>query len=354
MGVFYQPMKVLVTGGSGFIGSNFIRYLHAQEPTTKIVNLDNWKTYASQHGSDVSETGEKIQGNEQSPWLFNIDGDIADSACVQPIISEVDAVINFAAQTHVVRSIMNARDFIHSNIEGVNNLLELSLKHGLKRFIHISTDEVYGSCKTGSFTETSPLCPNNPYSATKAAGDLLIRSYMVTYKFPAVILRPSNNFGPFQFPEKVLPVFILNAMEDKPLPLYGDGSNIREWLFVEDTCAAVYTALNNFKAGEIFNVGGGHELANSELARMVLDAMGKPNDRIQHVKDRPGHDWRYSLDTKKIMDELGWKPSGNFKENLAKTIQWYQDHRDWCTDRTAIAESFRKAYRQQYGVYTAL
>ncbi len=313
-------MRLLVTGGAGFIGSNFIRYIIKKYPQYKVINLDKL-TYAGN-----LDNLKDIENN--SNYTF-VKGDICDRGIVDKLSKDVEAIVNFAAQSHVDRSIIDASDFIRTNIDGTYNLLEATKRHKISRLIHCSTDEVYGSIDEGSFKETSPLSPNSPYAASKAAADMVVHSYRVTFNLPAVVARSSNNFGPYQYPEKIIPLFITNALEDKPLPLYGDGMNVRDWLYVVDNCEAIDLVLHKGKKGEIYNIGGGNELRNIDLTRMVLKVLGKPESLIQPVKDRPGHDRRYSLDCSKIERELGWTPRFDFEKALEETVKWYVDNQWW-------------------------
>ena len=311
--------KILVTGGMGFIGSNFIRYLLTAYPTVRIVNLDKL-TYAA--------TRKTLREVENNPRYCLVRGDICDAATVGAAMQGCGTVVNFAAESHVDRSIVSAHAFIKTNIDGVRVLMDSARRQGVTRFLHISTDEVYGSRPKGSFRETDPLEPNSPYAASKAAADLLVRSYVVTYGLPALITRSSNNFGPYQFPEKVIPLFITNILEGKPVPLYGDGRNIRDWLFVEDNCRAIDLVLQKGVCGEIYNIGAGNELMNIDLTRRILALLGKDQSWITPVADRLGHDRRYSIATAKIRS-LGFRPRRDFARALAYTIAWYRDNRSW-------------------------
>lgn len=313
-------MRLLVTGGAGFIGSNFIRYIIKKYPQYKIINLDKL-TYAGN-----LDNLKDIENN--SNYTF-VKGDICDIRLVDELTKDVEAIVNFAAESHVDRSIIDASDFIRTNIDGTYNLLEATKRHKISRLIHCSTDEIYGSIDEGSFKETSPLSPSSPYAASKAAADMVVHSYRVTFNLPTIVARSSNNFGPYQYPEKIIPLFITNALENKPLPLYGDGMNVRDWLYVIDNCEAIDLILHKGKEGEIYNIGGGNELKNIDLTRMVLKILGKPESLIQPVKDRPGHDRRYSLDCSKIEKELGWTPGFDFERALEETVKWYVDNQWW-------------------------
>jgi dTDP-glucose 4,6-dehydratase len=315
-----EDMRLLVTGGAGFIGSNFIRHIIKKYPRYKIINLDKL-TYAGN-----LDNLKDIENN--SNYTF-IKGDICDRKIVDDLSKDVEAIVNFAAQSHVDRSIIDASEFLRTNIDGTYNLLETTKRHNISRFVQISTDEVYGSIGKGSFKETDPLSPSSPYAASKAAADMIVHSYRVTFNLPTIVARSSNNFGPYQYPEKIIPLFITNALEDKPLPLYGDGMNVRDWLYVVDNCEAIDLILHKGKEGEIYNIGGGNELKNIDLTRMVLKIVGKPESLIQPVKDRPGHDRRYSLDCSKIEKELGWTPGFDFEKALEETVKWYMDNQWW-------------------------
>lgn len=314
-------MKLLITGGAGFIGSNFIRFIHNKHHGWQIINLDKL-SYAGNLRN--------LEGLAGEHYRF-VKGDIADAGVVHKIITEgPDIVVNFAAESHVDRSIDNPAPFIESNIKGAQVLLEAARRGGVKKFIQVSTDEVYGSLgPAGIFREDSPLAPNSPYSASKAAADLLCRSYFKTYRLPVIITRCSNNFGPRQFPEKLIPVIINNAIENKPIPIYGDGLNVRDWIYVTDHCRALEAVILGGRDGEVYNIGGGKELTNLQLAEEILKLLGKPRSMIQHVKDRPGHDRRYAVDSSKICRELGWRPAHNFPVALQETIAWYVSNRRW-------------------------
>jgi len=312
-------IKILVAGGLGFIGSNFIRHLMNQDPEIKIVNLDKM-TYAA--------NPDNLKDVEKNPNYEFVKGDICDLKLVEKIVNDnVDAIINFAAETHVDRSIMSAGLFITSNIFGTYNLLEVARKNDVKRFIQIGTDEVYGSISEGSFDEAAKLNPSSPYAASKAGADMLSTSFFQTYGIPVVIARSTNNFGPYQHPEKFIPKMIINAISGNELPVYGRGNNVRDWLFVEDNCRGIYLLVTNGKPGEIYNIAGENEKQNIEIAKMIIKNLGKSEDLIKFVKDRPGHDFRYSLSCKKIKN-LGWEHSKSFEECLKSTIVWYQTN-DW-------------------------
>jgi len=315
--------KILITGGAGFIGSNFVRYMlrrmKDERRRTKVVNLDKL-TY--------SGNLENLRDVGKDPRYTFVKGDICDKKLVFKLAKRCDAIINFAAESHVDRSIKDSTAFIKTNVFGTQVLLDAAREYKIKRFIQISTDEVYGSTAKGSFDENSPLLPNSPYAATKAAADLLVRSYFVTYKLPLITVRSSNNFGPYQYPEKIIPLFIANALKNKKVPLYADGSNVREWLYVKDNCDAVNFILNFGKIGEVYNVGSGNEMKNINLTKKILCILAKHEKLIKFVKDRPGHDKRYALNTEKLQ-KLGWKPGYNFEEALKETVLWYKQHIKW-------------------------
>ena len=318
-------MKILVTGGCGFIGSNFIRYFLKSYPNHSLINVDKL-TYAGnlENLSDLSH----------SPHYHFMRGDIAEAPLMEELISKgVDAIVNFAAESHVDRSIEDPSAFMKTNVFGTFVLLESVRKvfPGQRiRFLHVSTDEVYGSLgETGAFTEETPLAPNSPYSASKTAADMLVRAYHRTYRLPVLITRCSNNFGPYQFPEKLIPLMISNAMEDKELPIYGDEMYIRDWIYVEDHCRALDVVLHHGREGEVYNIGGRSERPNLSVAKTILDRLGKPHSLIRFVTDRPGHDRRYAIDFSKIEKELGWKPSISFEEGIRRTVEWYRTHPEW-------------------------
>ncbi len=311
--------KLLVTGAAGFIGSNFIRHMLNKYSNYRITNLDKL-TYCG-NLSNLKDIG------KNKNYKF-VRGDIADAKIVARLVKDCDIIINFAAETHVDRSIHDPACFIRTNVFGTHTLLEAAKKHGIGLFIQISTDEVYGSIIKGSFKETDPLLPNSPYSASKASGDLLARSYFVTYKLPVITTRSSNNFGPYQYPEKVIPLFISNVLNGKKPPVYGDGKNVRDWLFVVDNCEAIDAVMHKGRPGEVYNIGGGKEITNLELTRTLLGILGKNRSFIEFVKDRPGHDRRYSLDIRKI-GSLGWYPRHDFRSALELTVNWYRDNEAW-------------------------
>jgi dTDP-glucose 4,6-dehydratase len=316
-------MKLLVTGGAGFIGCNFIRLMLAQYPSYKIVNLDAL-TYAG-HPENLAD----IAGNPQYSFVH---GDITDATLLAKLFAKegFDACLNFAAESHVDRSILDPNAFVTTNVVGTHLLLQAARQAKVARYIQVSTDEVYGSLgPTGLFTEETPIAPNSPYSASKASADLFVRAFAETYGFPAMITRCSNNYGPYQFPEKLIPLFILNAMNDRRVPVYGDGMNVRDWLFVDDHCRAIDAVLHHGKAGEVYNIGGNNEKPNLDITHLILERLGKPKTLIQYVEDRLGHDRRYAIDSSKIQRELGWTPQVDFETGLAKTIDWYRQNPTW-------------------------
>jgi len=314
--------RILVTGGAGFIGSNFVRLLLKERPEYHVTNLDKL-TYAG-NLSTIEDL------NSYTQYRF-VQGDIADHVLVQSIFSEgVDAVINFAAESHVDRSIEDPGVFIRSNIQGVHTLLEAARTHHTQRFVQISTDEVYGELgKEGLFTEQTPISPSSPYSSSKASGDLLVQAWNHTYGMHTNITRCSNNYGPYQFPEKLIPVIISKALKDEPLPIYGDGSNIRDWIHVFDHNYAVLSVLEKGTSGRVYNIGSSNEKDNLTLVKLLLDILGKPHSLITFVKDRLGHDWRYAIDSSRIQNELGWTPRYSFEEGIQHTVQWYLENQVW-------------------------
>ena len=314
-------MRVLVTGGAGFIGSNFIRYVLETKKNLSIVNYDKL-TYAGNLAN--------LESVADNPNYEFVKGDICDAVAVETAMRGCDAVIHFAAESHVDRSIYEPAPVIQTNVTGTFILLEVARKISVSRFVHVSTDEVYGDIPPGVFAdEDFPLQPSSPYSASKAASDLLVRSYVRTYKFPAVITRSSNNYGPYQFPEKFVPLMITNAISEKSLPVYGDGKQQRDWLHVEDNCRGILSVLEKGKTGEIYNIGGLDLEENLELVRRILNLTGKPESLVSYVQDRPGHDRRYALNCKKIETELGWSPAISLKDGLHRTIDWYKNYEQW-------------------------
>lgn len=313
--------KVLITGGAGFIGANFIRFLLKNSDDITVYNLDKL-TYAGDT--------KRLKEVESDKRYHFIKDDICNGNVIKDIFSKgIDTVVHFAAESHVDRSITDAFPFEKTNVWGTLTLLDASRESGIEKFIHISTDEVYGEIKEGQFFENTPLKPNSPYSASKAAGDLFVKAYMHTYGLPAVIIRPSNNYGPWQYPEKLIPVVISNAMSNKPVPVYAQGFNMREWLYVEDCAEAILQISKNGRLGEVYNVGSGQEFMNIDVVKKILSILGKPESLITYVKDRPGHDFRYSLNSEKVKKEMGWKPRTSFDEGLAKTVKWYMENEDW-------------------------
>lgn len=333
--------RILVTGGCGFIGSNFIRDQLARYPDQAVVNLDAL-TYAG-NLANLADVDSDIR------YSFR-HGNICDRSFVESVLAEasIDAVVNFAAESHVDRSILDSGPFVQTNIVGTQVLLDACRGAGVSRFLQVSTDEVYGSLgETGFFTEQTPLSPNSPYSASKTAADLLVRSYCQTYGFPAIITRCSNNYGPYQFPEKLIPLFIFNALNDKPLPVYGTGENIRDWIHVLDHCRGIDAALRRGKPGEVYNFGGNTELRNIDLTRTLLGLLNKPESLIQFVQDRPGHDMRYAIDASKALAELGWQPEITFRDGMQETIDWYMNAAKWIEDITT--GEYLNYYKTQYG-----
>jgi dTDP-glucose 4,6-dehydratase len=333
--------RLLVTGGAGFIGSNFVRMVLSEQPDCFIANLDKL-TYAGNL--------ENLAGFLDHPNHKFIKGDICDGQLIEKITDQhrIDAVINFAAESHVDRSIAGPKVFIQTNVTGTLTLLETARDRKLERFIQVSTDEVYGALGTqGKFTEETPLSPNSPYSASKAAADHLVKAFGHTWGVKYNITRCSNNYGPYQFPEKLIPLMINNALNDKELPVYGDGLYVRDWLYVYDHCAAIWKVLTEAPPGEIYNIGGCNEKANLEVINLILERLGKPKSLIKHVTDRPGHDRRYAIDAAKIMTELDWRPSLSFEQGIAKTIDWYLASRDWLDN--VVSGDYQKYYASMYG-----
>lgn len=332
--------RLLVSGGAGFIGSNFVRLL-LQRPDVDVVVLDALTYAGNLHNLDGCIDGSRCSF---------VKGSINDTSLVDDILSArpFDGIVNIAAETHVDRSIASAAPFIETNVTGTLVLLEAARRHKVGRFLQVSTDEVYGSLGAdGVFTETSPLDPSSPYSASKASADCLVNAFVRTYGMDAVITRCSNNYGPFQFPEKFIPLMILNACEDRPLPIYGDGRQVRDWLHVNDHCSGIMAAFERGRAGEVYNIGGFGERENIDVARTILDVLDKPHTLMTHVADRPGHDRRYAIDPAKISSELGWKPSVDFAEGLASTIRWYVENESWCA--SVRSGEYREYYQRQYG-----
>jgi dTDP-glucose 4,6-dehydratase len=332
--------NVVVTGGAGFIGSNFVRYALQAHPDWRVTTLDKL-TYAGR----LENLGD-VAGDPRHRFVH---GDVADPGVAGPLVQDADVVVHFAAETHVDRSLMSAGEFITTDVYGTFVLLEAARRAPrLRRFVQISTDEVYGSVPEGSSRETDELRPRNPYSASKAGADRLAYSYWATYEVPVVITRASNNYGPYQFPEKVIPLFLTNAIDDIPVPLYGDGLNERDWLHVLDHCRAVDLLIDAGTSGEVYNIGGGNHVRNIDLTRQILAALGKPESLIQPVPDRPGHDRRYSLDTAKLRS-LGWAPQAVFEEGLRETAEWYRRNEWWWRPIKEQDPAFKDYYQQQYG-----
>ena len=312
---------LLVTGGCGFIGSCFVRYELKKHPDYKIINLD-----ALTYCGNI----ENLKDIENNPNYKFIHGNICDKKLVRELISQVDCVINFAAESHVDNSIKNPSIFIETNVQGTLNLLDASRELGIEKFLQVSTDEVYGALgKTGYFYETTPLAPNSPYSASKASADMIVRAYNKTYGLPTLNTRCSNNYGPYQYPEKLIPFFISKLLKDEKVPVYGDGLNVRDWLYVYDHCEAIDVVLHKGKTGEIYNIGGHNEKTNMEITHLILEAMGRDESSIEYVKDRLGHDRRYAISNDKITKELGWEPSITFEEGIKITIEWYLNNQSW-------------------------
>ena len=317
-------MRILVTGGAGFIGSHYVRSLLSgawgmAEPDAVVV-LDKL-TYAGNVAN--------LEPVRDDPRLSFVEGDILDRSLVTSLLADVDAVVHFAAESHVDRSILGAADFVMTNVVGTQTLLDAALHVGVDRFVHVSTDEVYGSIETGSWDEERPLEPNSPYSASKASSDLLARAYHRTHGVPVCVTRCSNNYGPYQFPEKVIPLFVTNLIDGGTVPLYGEGTNVRDWLHVDDHCRGIHLVLNGGRVGEVYNIGGGTELTNKELTGLLLESTGTDWDKVRKVEDRLGHDLRYSVDITKIRDELGYEPLVGFEQGLADTVEWYRANRTW-------------------------
>jgi dTDP-glucose 4,6-dehydratase len=317
-------VRVLVTGGAGFIGSHYVRSLLSGGlggPRPECVVVLDALTYAGNRAN--------LDPVAADPRLEFVHGDITDADAVEAVMARVDHVVHFAAESHVDRSIQGAASFVVTNVVGTQVLLDAALRHGVRRFVHVSTDEVYGSIPEGSWPETHPLEPNSPYSASKASSDLLARAYFRTHGLPVVVTRCSNNYGPYQFPEKVVPLFVTNLLDGLPVPLYGEGRNVRDWLHVDDHCRGIHLVLAGGRPGEVYNIGGGTELTNRELTERLLTAAGADWSSVRHVEDRKGHDLRYSVDITKIHDELGYEPRVPFERGLADTVAWYREHRAW-------------------------
>lgn len=333
--------RILVTGGCGFIGSNFIRQQLTNYPTQTVLNLDKL-TYAG--------NPENLTDLATDPRYRFEQGDIADRQRVRELLQDFqpEIVVNFAAESHVDRSILDSGPFVQTNVVGTQILMDACREEKIPRYVQVSTDEVYGSLgETGFFTEETPLAPNSPYSASKTAADLLVRSYFHSFGFPAITTRCSNNYGPYQFPEKLIPLFISNAMRDQQLPVYGTGKNVRDWIHVEDHCRGIDAAMRRGKVGEVYNFGGRTEKTNLEITHLLLKLLGKPESLIRYVQDRPGHDMRYAIDPAKAERELGWKPSVDFESGLQQTIDWYKQNESWV--ERIRSGAYRQYYEQQYG-----
>lgn len=342
-----MEQRWLVTGGAGFIGSNFIRLALGTETDLRLVNLD-LLTYSGRR--------ENLCDIENHRGYAFVQGDICDPGAIAEALQQLegpaDAIVHFAAESHVDRSIADASAFVRTNVQGTQTLLDAARRHGVKRFVHVSTDEVYGSLgRTGQFVESSPIAPNSPYAASKAASDLLVRAAVHTHRVGAMITRASNNYGPYQFPEKLIPLAICNAHRDQPIPLYGRGENVRNWIHVEDHARGILAVLRQGQPGQVYNLGGDDELDNRSLLLLLVELMGKPASLIQSVTDRPGHDFRYALDSTRARQELGWAPRVTLAEGLRRTVAWYQQHADWLAG--ARDRSYEEYYRGQYGTLRA-
>ena len=332
---------VLVTGGCGFIGSNFIRWLLEDDPEARVVNFDKL-TYAGNL--------ENLASVADSDRYEFCRGDISDRERIDGVLEQfdVDAIVNFAAESHVDRSILDSTPFIQTNIVGTQVLIDAARAAGTSRFVQVSTDEVYGSLgATGAFTEETPLAPNSPYAASKTAADLLVRAAVHTHEFPGIVTRCSNNYGPFQFPEKLIPLFISNALDHQPLPVYGDGENVRDWIHVDDHCSGIAAVLREGELGDVYNFGGRAEMSNIGLTRRLLELLDRPESLIRFVPDRPGHDQRYAIDCTHAETELRWRPAVSFDEGLAATVEWYLQNADWV--ERVRSGAYREYYEQQYG-----
>jgi dTDP-glucose 4,6-dehydratase len=339
--------SILITGGAGFIGSNFVRMLMKRGEAVKLVVVDKL-TYAG----NLANLDDLLKAHGDR--LTFVRADICDADAISRTCDEhaVSEIVHFAAETHVDRSVMSSGPFVQTNVVGTQVLLDIAKKRGVTKYLQVGTDEVYGTLPEDrpevKFREDTPLAPNSPYSASKAGGDMLVRSYFHTHQMPVLITRCSNNYGPYCFPEKAIPLFVTNLIEGRKIPLYGDGLNVRDWLFVEDHCDAIWTVLNKGKPGEVYNIGGNNELTNRQLVTHILEAMGKTWDQgVEQVKDRPGHDRRYAIDATKIKRELGWEPRHRFADAIRTTIQWYRDNQQWW--RSIKTGEYLKYYDQQYG-----
>lgn len=331
--------KIFITGAAGFIGSNFVRLIFKQRPDWQVVAYD-LLTYAGNLAN--------LADCQSNPNFQFIKGDICDGGAVKEAMSGCDLVVNFAAESHVDRSILGSADFIRTNIEGTRVLLDAAMNGGVKKFLQVSTDEVYGSLgKTGYFTENTHLHPNSPYSASKASADLLTLAYHHTFGFPVLITRCSNNYGPYQFPEKLIPLFVTNLLEDKQVPVYGDGMQVRDWIFVMDHCIALLKVLENAEPGTVYNIGSSNEKYNIDITKMILQRLGKDESSIKYVQDRLGHDRRYAIDSSKIQTEIGWKPITDFKTGMEQTIDWYIQNKKWWME--IKSGQYMNYYEKQYG-----
>ena len=331
---------ILVTGAAGFIGSNFVRLLMAENECPDRVIAYDALTYAGNLAN--------LEDFQSDSRFSFVKGDICNTEQVNPVMDGVECVVNFAAESHVDRSILSAGEFLRTNVTGVQVLADAAMKHHVKRFLQVSTDEVYGSLgKTGLFTEESPIQPNSPYSASKAAADLLLNAFHRTYGFGVVITRCSNNYGPYQFPEKLIPLFVTNLLEEKKVPVYGDGLQVRDWIHVDDHCRALLTVLNHGEDGQVYNIGGNKELYNIDITRAILKHLNKDESYIEHVKDRLGHDRRYAIDPTKIRTNLGWEPQVDFETGMAETIEWYINHQPWWS--AIKSGQYMTYYEKQYG-----
>ncbi|MEK7670350.1 MAG: dTDP-glucose 4,6-dehydratase [Bacteroidota bacterium] len=333
-------MTILITGGAGFIGSNFVRWMLRYHPDDRVMNVDKL-TYAGNL--------ENLEDVEDNPRYTFVKADICDRQAMESLLqqSPVSAIVNFAAESHVDRSILGGAEFIETNVGGTNVLLELAREYQVKRFIQVSTDEVYGSLGSdGRFTERTPLHPNSPYSASKASADLLALAHHHTFGLPVIVTRCSNNYGPYQFPEKLIPLMIVNAIHDKPLPVYGDGLNVRDWLHVTDHCAAIDAVLQKGEAGHVYNIGGNNEWKNIDIVKLILRHLGKSENLIKFVKDTLGHDRRYAIDSSRIEAELGWRPSYTFERGIKETVEWYLEHQDWW--KKILSGEYKEYYKKQY------